>query len=69
MWKWVRAQWSAWRRWHYADRLGWATWGGLWRMREDEANSFEAHWRVRSANRLYRLTRGHGNPWKPYKGY
>lgn len=69
MWAWLKKQLKDWQRWKEADRLGWATWAPLWRMRGNEADSFEANWRVRNANRLYRLTRGHGNPWKPYRGF
>lgn len=69
MLRWILRQWKSWKRWKQADALGWTVWAPLWRMRGEEADSFEAHWRVRNANRLYRLTRGHGNPWKPYRGY
>lgn len=65
----IKKWWCRWQRWKRADRLGWATWAPLLRLRGKDADSFEAKWRIRNANRLYRLARGHGNPWKPYKGF
>lgn len=66
---WVSRKIHEYRRWQQADELGWKVWAPLWRLSGDAADSFEAKWRIRNANRLYRLTRGHGNPWKPYNGY
>lgn len=66
---WIMKQWRSWHRWRRADHLGWATWAPLWRMGGEKADSFEARWRIRNSNRLYRLTRGHGNPWKKFKGF
>lgn len=56
------------RRGNYARDLGWKVWAPLLTGR-DGPNTFRTRWRIRNANRLYRLTYGHGNPWRPYKGY
>ena len=57
-----------WRRWRAAEARGFALAGSLFGLREPEASGFRGRWVVRNANRLYRLT-GHGNPWRPYRGY
>lgn len=64
---WLKKQWRGWLRWKQADRIGWATAGRLFGLRDRDG--FRARWVIRNSNRLYRLTRGHGNPWKPYRGF
>lgn len=62
--QWFVKQWRSWKRWKRADELGWAVAGALLRIPESEQREFHAQWCVRNANRLYRLTRGGGNPWR-----
>ena len=47
-------------RWKIADKKGWAWAGQLLRA----STRAEADKAVRNSNRLYRLTRGRGNPWQ-----
>lgn len=65
---WLKKQWKNWRRWKEADRRGW---GSLGRMFAYGREWNDAKWgrEIRRSNRLYRLTHGHGNPWKPYRGF
>lgn len=60
---WIKKQWNNWQRWREADLRGWQSLGRMLRGKDWS----DAKWarEIRRANRLYRLTRGHGNPWKP----
>ncbi len=60
----LKAQLRSWQRWKRADRLGWSTAGRLLGIPECDQGGFRAQWCARNANRLYRLTRGGGNPWR-----
>jgi hypothetical protein len=56
----VRNLWRQHTRWTLADRKGWGWAGRLLRAQTQE----KADKAVRNSNRLYRLTRGSGNPWR-----
>lgn len=56
-----------WKRWKEADRRGWAALGKIW-GNSLNWNEKKLSREIRRANRIYRLTRGHGNPWRKYKG-
>lgn len=55
----IRNLWRQHERWKLADRKGWGWCGELLRA-TTEADAEKA---LRNSNRLYRLTRGSGNPW------
>lgn len=65
----LKRAWRSHKRWREADNKGWAMLGRLLSMRHiatpTPKDQWRADWCVRNGNRLYRLTRGHGNPWKP----
>lgn len=65
----VARQWHKHKRWKQADNKGWWMLGRLFLASKKDPDSYECRWLIRNMNRLYRLTRGHGNPWKPYKGF
>lgn len=56
----VKALYKSHKRWKEADQLGWALSAKLFIERDPKRCKFL----VRNCNRLYRLTRGSGNPWK-----
>ncbi len=56
--KWIRAY----RRWKEADRKGWAAFAKVIRYSAVRDQKMAERW-IRNSNRLYRLTRGSGNPW------
>lgn len=51
------------RRWLKADNKGWAMLGQLISESQKSPDSFRCKWLIRNMNRIYRLTRGSGNPW------
>lgn len=69
LWQGLQTLWRRQRRWQQADRRGWGMLGALYAESRRRPDSFRAHWLIRNMNRLYRLTRGHGNPWRPYRGF
>ena len=56
------------KRWRYADNMGWGMLGTLIVESRKDPNSYKCKWLIRNMNRIYRLTRGHGNPWRKFKG-
>ena len=62
-------QWRKHKRWQKADNQGWRMLGKLFIESKKNTDSFKCQWLTRNINRLYRLTRGYGNPWKSYKGF
>ncbi len=58
--KWIHGY----RRWKEADRKGWAVFGSAYHYSVvDRDEKLAKRW-CRNSNRLYRLTRGKGNPWR-----
>ena len=64
---WLEKKCEGWQRWMEADRRGWKNLGRMFAYGR-EWNAAKWGREIRRANRIYRLTRGHGNPWKPYRG-